>query len=712
MTTATDFQLSSPTLPCPICGRNDKGGDCRISEALVLCHHGSTFSPPALKSGQTTIGGDGQKWAYTEETNDGRCATFTLHKPLRGSGRTVATSRASSKPSQPIKLALLPAGAETAMATTTASGIFYPYSPNQRIQRVYKGEKKNDYCQHYDQELEQFIRKAGTNPWPLYNESACIKYGPTDWVLELEGEKCCDVATLLKIVACSHPGPIQKPEDKRQRYARLQGSGVAGVVYLADNDETGKNKALTCAKAAKEACLPFVALNAADLWPFMPEGGSIDDLPAPLDRFETIATIEKAANSQWQKQNQEAGKKEKAVRKITTKPAEKAEPKRQRLAPDEVMKMLPEKMGSLRLNTRNGEIQADGSILPPNTITRLYLELSNNEQQWPKETTIDAVALLASRDSFDPVAEYLLGIQAPALPPEQWQRLDQHLLGIDDPIAAAFLPRFFISAVARTFEPGCDCRQLPVLIGPQWRGKSALGRILFGAEQWVEGIGDLGKDALLKAHTAWGVELAELDGVTRRSDQESLKAFISETADTIRKPYDRAPERFPRRFVFWGTSNGAPLRDLTGNTRYVTIPIPDRMLPLDWAAENRDALWAKAVEQYQAGLQWRDCSEQEREAITERNQEHQELDPWEEKVAFFINNHKIGWQYVELKEVLEMLEIPIERQSNQMASRISRLIQNLGWKRERRRLTGGGQLQAFWRPAPKQDETIPIESIF
>jgi hypothetical protein len=310
--TTTDFQLSSPALPCPVCGRNDKGGDCRISEALVLCHHGSTFSPPALAIGATTPDSDGQEWAYTGETSDGRCATFTLHKPLRGSGRTVATSRASSKPSQPIKLALLPAGAETAMATTTASGIFYPYSPNQRIQRVYKGEKKHDYCQH-KQDSERFMPEAGPNPWPLYNESACIKYGPTDWVLELEGEKCCDVATLLEIVACSHPGPIQKPEDKRQRYARLQGSGVAGVVYLADNDKAGKNKALTCAKAAKEACLPFVALNTADLWPFMPEGGSIDDLPAPLDRFETIATIEKAANSQWQKQNQEAGKKEKAV---------------------------------------------------------------------------------------------------------------------------------------------------------------------------------------------------------------------------------------------------------------------------------------------------------------------------------------------------------------------------------------------------------------
>jgi predicted P-loop ATPase len=142
---------------------------------------------------------------------------------------------------------------------------------------------------------------------------------------------------------------------------------------------------------------------------------------------------------------------------------------------------------------------------------------------------------------------------------EQWQRLDLHLLGIDDPIAAAFLPRYLISAVARVFRPGCYVRQTPVLIGKQERGKSELGRILFGAAHWVEGIGELGKDDLMKAHTAWGVELAELDGVTRRADQERLKAFLTEKTDTYRKPYDRAPEAHHRRFVFWGTSNGAPL---------------------------------------------------------------------------------------------------------------------------------------------------------
>jgi len=305
-TTSSKFQPSSPSLPCPTCGRDDKGGDCRISAGLVLCHHGSTFSPPALAVGATTLGNDGQTWAYTGEASDGRCAVFALDKPKPGARRTITTSRAPSKPAQPIKLALLPEGAETARAyEVTASGCFFPYSPNQRIQRARQGEEKKDYCHYYDPNKNYWDKVKGPNPWPFYNEAACQQYGPTNWVLETEGEKCCDVASSLGIVACSHPGPVQGKGTKPPRYARLQGSGVAGIVYLADNDETGKKKALSCAEAAKEARIPFVALDAAEVWPGIPAKGSIDDLPEPLDWAETIATIEKAANAALAKAREE-----------------------------------------------------------------------------------------------------------------------------------------------------------------------------------------------------------------------------------------------------------------------------------------------------------------------------------------------------------------------------------------------------------------------
>ena len=283
---------------------------------------------------------------------------------------------------------------------------------------------------------------------------------------------------------------------------------------------------------------------------------------------------------------------------------------------------------------------------------------------------------------------------------EQWQQLDHHLLGIDDPIAAAFLPRYLVSAVARVFEPGASVRQVPVLVGPQWRGKSALGRILFGTGHWVEGVGDLGKDDLLKAHTAWGVELAELDGVTRRSDQEKLTAFLTERTDTYRRPYDREPERHDRRFVFWGTSNAAPLRDTTGSTRFVSIPIPDRMLPLDWAEQNRDAIWARAVEQYKSGVQWDLCSEDERELIAARNEDFTEHDPWFEVVRSHLERKRITKALpVQIPELLEAIGVPAERQSNREAKRVRQIAEGLGWGWARKRIDGA-QIKGLWPAVP------------
>jgi predicted P-loop ATPase len=276
---------------------------------------------------------------------------------------------------------------------------------------------------------------------------------------------------------------------------------------------------------------------------------------------------------------------------------------------------------------------------------------------------------------------------------EQWERLDLHMLGVCDPIAADFLPRFLIGAVARTLQPGCDVRQSPVLVGPQWIGKTALGRILFGADHWVSGVGDLGKDALERLHTSWGVELAELDGITRKADQEALKAFLTETCDTYRKPYDRAPERHPRKFVFWATSNGAALRDTTGNTRFVCIPVK-RPLPLDWAEQNRLALWARALQQYNAGVQWWGCDEEQRQAIEDRNEDFRELDPWHDVIERALRVNPNG--YTTYEDLFEKLQVPVERRNTNATRRVRQLAEACGWEYSRRR-RGGENLRGLWR---------------
>jgi len=166
----------------------------------------------------------------------------------------------------------------------------------------------------------------------------------------------------------------------------------------------------------------------------------------------------------------------------------------------------------------------------------------------------------------------------------------------------------------------------------------------------------------MKCPTAWGIELAELDGVTRRSDQESLKAFLTERIDTFRAPYARTCEQHERRFVFWGTSNAPPLRDPTGSTRFVTIPIDDCRPQLDWVKANRDAIWARAVEEFFSGVEWDRCDEAECALIAERNEDFTEIDPWADQAEEFLNIRQQSMVDLPVKipAILNALEVPRE----------------------------------------------------
>ncbi|MCP9914609.1 AAA family ATPase [Cyanobium sp. BA20m-14] len=279
---------SSPLDPCPVCGRDDAGGDCRISDdgALVLCHHGSTFSPPSgLKSGDVVLGKDLQSWAYDKETGDGRCSVFTLHKE-----RALRLVEAV-KPA--ITIARLSPEAKPAKGIGTAAGTFFSYSEGQRVQRQYKDDGEKIFWPQ-TKINGSFITGKGEAPWPLYGEALALASG--GWPLELEGEKCCDIASSIGLVAISQPGFLALSQELvAPRYERLRGAGVEGIVYLADNNEAGKRKAIALQAVAEAIGFPFVLLAAEDLWPDLPQGGSIDDLTAE-ELAGAAEKIEKAAS--------------------------------------------------------------------------------------------------------------------------------------------------------------------------------------------------------------------------------------------------------------------------------------------------------------------------------------------------------------------------------------------------------------------------------
>ena len=704
-TAGTGWIGSSKKNPCPICSRT-KDGDCRTkgngAEMRVICHKTTGHTPgETIKVGET-------EWAFTGVTDDGRGGHFKVDTPRPGSaGNTVrpfvwdnpADRRASAIPApQPDDQPILARLGEP----VPAAGSPYAYGPTMRSVRTDRPDGSKVFrVEHLAGDA--WTAGAGPQPWPLFMEPAALQ--AIGWPLELEGEKCAELAAAAGIVAISQPGHAHKVDQIRERYARLQGAGVPGVVYLADHDEQGEKRAQQAVEAAALAGLPLLVIRAGDIWPGLPAGGSIDD--APGTAAEQIQAIEQAAAAAHVAVAQQQEQYEIA---LSPQPAAGGElqqrPKRRTLAPDEVMALTPARLGGVpRLNIRTNDFHAGNRAYTADDLSRLYVHLSSETERWPKDTTADVVVELAKDRAFDPVEEELnhLGETVEPLPLEQWQRLDQHLLGIDDPIAAAFLPQFLISAVARVFRPGCGVRRAPVLIGPQWRGKTRLGRILFGVDHWVENVHDLGKDDLLRLQAGWGIELSELDGISRRKDVEAIKAFLTATQDVFRAPYGKGVSRYDRRCVFWGTSNGPPLRDLSGSTRFVCISLPDQMLPLDWAVEHRSAIWSRAVQQFRliphGEEPWDRSSEEERQAIAERNLNFQQEDPLADEVAEILANA------IDLPmttpRILDAMDFPKSQRNNVIASRIRQLAELAGWVVDRRKpLDSSTKKKGFWPAEP------------
>ena len=124
---------------------------------------------------------------------------------------------------------------------------------------------------------------------------------PAGWVLETEGEKAAEIARKGGLVATSQPGHAHKAAQVQRRYGCLKKGGVGGVVFLADEDCSGAERAQTALDAAAAVGMQLVVLPASKVWLTLPNGGSIDNAPGtPADR---VAALEEAASliepSEW-----------------------------------------------------------------------------------------------------------------------------------------------------------------------------------------------------------------------------------------------------------------------------------------------------------------------------------------------------------------------------------------------------------------------------
>lgn len=217
---------------------------------------------------------------------------------------------------------------------------------------------------------------------------------------------------------------------------------------------------------------------------------------------------------------------------------------------------------------------------------------------------LDAGLLIVSNDhKINDVREYLLGLSW-----DNVKRLDTvfiDYLGAEDNLYTRTVTRKSLTAaVARALEGGIKFDYMTILAGDQGIGKSTLLATL-GKEWFSDSLTTFeGKEAAELIQGTWINEIGELTAMTKQ-ETNAVKQFLSKTHDIYRAAYGRRTEKYPRRCVFFGTSNDDEfLKDYTGNRRFwpidVGIHTPTKNVWEDLPGEV-DQIWAEAVMVYRLG---------------------------------------------------------------------------------------------------------------
>lgn len=294
-----------------------------------------------------------------------------------------------------------------------------------------------------------------------------------------------------------------------------------------------------------------------------------------------------------------------------------------------------------------------------------------------KETVRDAINVRAVENSYHPVRDYLELLQ--------WDRTPRLNVWLTTKLGAELTPytqavgrMFLIALVARIYSPGCKADYMPILEGPQGELKSSACAALGGA--WFsDNLPDVtaGKDVSQHLRGKWLIEVSEMHAMSR-AEAALLKAFVTRTTERYRPSYGHMEVIEPRQCTFIGTTNKTTyLRDETGGRRF--WPIKCGGIDLDGLADDRDQLFAEAVEAYRVGETWWPDRTFEKEHMMPQQAPRYEADVWEENIATYIGTK----ERVTVGQVAhEALHIETSQIGTADQRRIATALEQLGWRRQ------------------------------
>ena len=299
---------------------------------------------------------------------------------------------------------------------------------------------------------------------------------------------------------------------------------------------------------------------------------------------------------------------------------------------------------------------------------------------------------ICRENSFHPVREYLNTLEWDGI-----SRLDSWLIdhaGAEDtPYVRAVSSIVLIAAVRRIRKPGCKYDEMLILEGEQGLNKSSALRALCPRPEWFSDDlplnissqrvieGTLGK---------WIIEAADLAG-KRKAEIEQLKSTLSRGTDgPARMAYAHQPVERARQFILIGTTNSAAyLTDPTGARRF--WPVAIGRFDVGKLLTARDHIWAEAAAREAANESIRLAEELWPDAA-QQQEKRREIDPWEASIRDALSAiipNTDGKRRVATNTLWEALGIENSRRDRQGATRVSEIMQRLGFRRTTVRLEGG-----------------------
>jgi len=272
-----------------------------------------------------------------------------------------------------------------------------------------------------------------------------------------------------------------------------------------------------------------------------------------------------------------------------------------------------------------------------------------------RELIRDVVGAVAAANTFDSAQTWLDGLCWDGVP-RIGTFLRDYWGAEDTPYTRSIAAYLWTALAGRVLLPGVKADMVPIAIGTQGAGKSSGIAAMAPAPEFFTEVafGERDADLARKMRGKVIAEIAELRGLHTR-EREAILAFITRTHEEWVPKFKEFTTTFPRRLVFFGSTNHTEfLDDSTGYRRW--LPFTAGKVDVEGIKRVREQLWAEAAYVFVLdGVRWQDA---ERLARAEHAQ-HEIGDSWEATIGAWLDRpgpdgsvEPAQWDYVTTHAVL------------------------------------------------------------